>query len=224
MKRRFAAYRNDLVLDVRQMGMALRKLRRLGREGVADEIDIDATIDKTARNAGDITPAFRPPRENRLKVLLLMDVGGSMDPFALLSSRLFSAAHQASHFKEFHAFYFHNCIYESVYRDARMSDALSTVELTRWLQPQTRVIVVGDAFMAPYELLAEYGAIDYWHDNNTPGIEWLRRLSQHFTKTAWLNPMGRRYWHHPTISAIRELFPMYEMTLAGLDEAVSALA
>lgn len=223
-KRRFQEYRSDLVLDVRQLGMALRKLRRLGREGVADEIDIDATIDATARNAGDITPALRPPRENRLKVLLLMDVGGSMDPFALLSSRLFSAAHQASHFKEFHAFYFHNCIYEAVYRDARMTDAMPTPELLRWLQPQTRVIVVGDAFMAPYELLSEYGAIDYWHDNQIPGIKWLQRISDHFEKTAWLNPMSERYWHHPTINAIGELFPMFELTLKGLDAAVTELA
>ena len=224
MKRRFQAYRSDLVLDVRQLGLALRKLRRLGREGVAEEVDIDATIDATARNAGDITVALRPPRENRLKVLLLMDVGGSMDPFALLSSRMFSAAHQASHFKEFHAFYFHNCIYESVFRDARMSDPFSTDELMRWLQPETRVIVVGDAFMAPYELLSQHGAIEYWHDNEVPGIRWLERLTQHFTKTAWLNPMSERYWKHPTISAIAELFPMFEMTLDGLDDAVTALA
>ena len=222
-KRRFRSYRNDLVLDTRQIGMALRKLRRLGREGARTEIDIDETISATAKNAGDLDICFAPPRENRLKVCLLMDVGGSMDPFARLVSQLFSAAHQATHFREFHSFYFHNCIYEEVYRHAHLKDGMSTVELMRWLQPETRLIVVGDAHMAPYELVSVYGAIDYWHQNETSGLDWLKRLDGHFNKCAWLNPIQKRYWGHPTIRMVSEVFPMHELTLKGLEGAISDL-
>ncbi len=222
-KRRFRAYRTDIVLETRQLSVALRKLRRLGRDGRRTEVDIDHTIDATARNAGDIEVVMAPPRENRLKVLLLMDVGGSMDPFARLVSRLFSAAHQATHFREFHAFYFHNCVYDKVYRDALMLDGLSTLELMRWLQPETRLIVVGDAHMAPYELSATYGAIDYWQQNEVTGQAWLQRLGDHFRHRAWLNPIEKRWWMHPTITAIGEVFPMFELTLEGLGEAIEHL-
>jgi uncharacterized protein with von Willebrand factor type A (vWA) domain len=222
-QRRFRDYRSDIVLDTRQIGAALRKLRRLSREGQREEVDIDGTIAATAKNAGDIEVVLQPPRENNLKVLLLMDVGGSMEPYALLVSRLFSAAHAASHFREFHHFYFHNCIYEAVYRDARMSDAMSTVELTRWLQPETRLIVVGDAHMAPYELTAPFGAIDYYVQNRECGLDWMRRVARHFKHRVWLNPLAGRFWAHPTIHALGELFPMYELTLDGLEEAVERL-
>ncbi len=221
--RRFRDYRADLILDTRQISVALRRLRRLGREGLRTEVDIDATIDATARNAGDLEIEFRPPRENRLKVLLLMDVGGSMDPFAHLVSKLFSAAHKATHFREFHAMYFHNCVYETVYEDARMREGMSTIELMRWLQPETRVIFLGDAHMAPYELSAQYGAIDYWHQNEMSGLDWLKKLDAHFSHSAWLNPISERYWRHPTIDAIGRLFPMYELTLAGVEHAIEAL-
>jgi len=222
-ERRFRDYRSDLTLDIRQLALALRRLRRLGRDGRDTEVDIDGTIAATARNAGDLDIKLQAPRENRLKVLLLMDVGGSMDPFAMLCSRLFSAAHGATHFREFHAFYFHNCVYERVWRDAQMRDGMTTAELLRWLQPETRLIFVGDAFMAPYELFAQYGAIEYWHHNEKPGIGWLQALAAHFRKTAWLNPMPDEYWHHATIQAIGQIFPMFELTLDGLDEAIEAL-
>jgi len=222
-KRRFRNYRSDLVLDIRQIGMALRRLRRLGRDGRPTEVDIDETIDATAKNAGDLDIIFSPPRENRLKVLLLMDVGGSMDPFAILVSRLFSAAHQASHFREFNAFYFHNCIYDEVYRTANLRDGMSTVELMRWLQPETRLIVVGDAHMAPYELTSPFGAVDYWQQNNVEGIRWLQRVERHFKKSVWLNPIGRRYWGHPTIQMVGDVFSMHELTLEGLDAAIADL-
>ncbi len=222
-QRRFRDYRSDIVLDTRQIGAALRKLRRLSREGQREEVDIDGTIAATAKNAGDIEVVLQPPRENNLKVLLLMDVGGSMEPYALLVSRLFSAAHAASHFREFHHFYFHNCVYEAVYRDARMSDALSTVELTRWLQPETRLIFVGDAHMAPYELTAPFGAIDYYVQNRENGLDWMRRVARHFKHRVWLNPLPGRFWAHPTIHALGELFPMYELTLDGLEKAVERL-
>jgi hypothetical protein len=222
-KRRFRAYRRDLTLDVRQLSIALRRLRRLGRDGRRTEVDITATIAATARNAGDLEIAFSAPRENRLKVLLMMDVGGSMDPFALLVSRLFSAAHSATHFHEFHALYFHNAIYEQVFRDAAMTDALSTKELMRWLPKDTRVIYVGDAHMAPYELTSPYGAIDYWHQNPETGLTWLNRLKAHFSHHAWLNPIGARWWNHPTIRLVGEVFPMFELTLDGLDQAIAEI-
>ena len=221
--RRFRDYRADLILDTRQLSVALRRLRRLGREGLRTEVDIDETIDATARNAGDLELEFRPPRENRLKVLLLMDVGGSMDPFAHLVSKLFSAAHKATHFREFHAMYFHNCVYESVYKDARMREGMSTLELMRWLQPETRVIFLGDAHMAPYELTARYGAIDYWHNNEMSGLGWLTKLEDHFQNAAWLNPISKRYWGHPTIDQIGKVIPMFELTVSGLEQAIESL-
>ena len=222
-QRRFREYRSDLVLDTRQIGVALRKLRRLGRDGATTELDVDETIDHTARNAGDLEIVMRAPRENELKILLMMDVGGSMDPFALLVSRLFSAAHAATHFREFHALYFHNCVYETVYKKASMHEGMGTLELMRWLQPQTRLIVIGDACMHPYELDAQYGAIDYSHQNAVPGIVWFERLTEHFSHHVWLNPLPRRFWRHPTVHAIGERFPMFELTLDGLDEAIRTL-
>ncbi|MEE2787593.1 MAG: VWA domain-containing protein [Myxococcota bacterium] len=222
-QRRFKDYRTDLVLDTRQIGMALRRLRRLGREGLANEVDIDETIDATAKNAGELEIMLSPPRENRLKVMLLMDVGGSMDPFSLLVSRLFSAAHQASHFREFNAFYFHNCVYGHLYPNARLRDGMSTTEILHRHPKDTRLIVVGDAHMAPYELTSRYGAIEYWHQNEVDGLTWLKRLDNHFSKVVWLNPIPKRYWAHPTIQLIGSVFPMYELTLDGLEQAIEAL-
>ena len=131
--RRFREYRKDLTLDTRQLSVALRRLRQLGRTGHRTEVDIEQTITATARNAGDLEISFRPPRENRLHVALLMDVGGSMDPFAQLVSQLFSAAHQASHFKSFKSHYFHNCIYERLFPDARLVDGAPTADFIQKL-------------------------------------------------------------------------------------------
>jgi uncharacterized protein with von Willebrand factor type A (vWA) domain len=223
-QRRFRDYRADLVLDTRQIGVALRKLRKLGRNELRTELDLDDTIDATAKNCGDLEIVMRPPRDNELKLLLLMDVGGSMDPFALLVSRLFSAAHAASHFREFHAMYFHNCVYEQLYKSARLMDGMGTVELTRWLAPDTRLVIVGDAHMAPYELTARNGAIDYFQNNDEPGFVWLERLKKHFTHSVWLNPLSKRTWGHPTINLVSQIFPMFELTLEGLEEAVKRLS
>src|SRR5688572_21098970 len=128
-ERRFKEYRRDVVLDVRQIDVALRGLRRLGREGALEELDLDETIDKTCRNAGDIDIVFRPPRRNRVKVILMMDVGGSMDPYAELVSRLFTAASRAGRFAKFRSYYFHNCIYDHVYVDARFREAVPVADL-----------------------------------------------------------------------------------------------
>jgi len=222
-QRRYRAYRHDLILDVRQIKVALRKLRELRRDGGVDELDLEATIDETCRNAGELELVFRPPRRNNVKVLLLMDVGGSMDPHARTVSQLFSAAKQTKHFRAFEAFYFHNCVYERVYKDAWFREAIPVAELIATYAPSHKLVLVGDAMMHPLELLDPGGAIDYWYHNVTPGIAWLRKLADHYERRVWLNPEPARYWRHITVNAIRGLFPMYELTLEGLQDAVSAL-
>jgi uncharacterized protein with von Willebrand factor type A (vWA) domain len=222
-ERRFRNYRGDLTLDVRQFKVALKKLRQLTRVGPEDELDLDETIDKTCRNGGEIDLIWRRSRKNAVKLLLLMDVGGSMDPHARICSRLFSAAHSSTHFKEFQYYYFHNCIYESLYRDMARMDSVPTSQILRTLEGDYKVILVGDALMAPEELLSTYGSIYYYATNETPGIVWLKRVADHFKHCVWLNPNVRVNWHHPTLSAIKKIFPMYGLTLDGLDEALKKL-
>ena len=220
-KRRFRNLRTDLVLDTRQIGMALRKLRRLGRNEGPEELDLDATIDETARNAGDIELVFRPPRKNQVKLLLLMDVGGSMNPHSELTSRLFSAAHRAQHFKAFESYYFHNCPYEKLYSDMARRKAEPTVEVLANLDRTWRCFIVGDAAMAPPELTQPGGSIHYYHFNEDPGIVWLQRIRETVPRTAWLNPDNPRWWGGFTTRKIGELFSMFPLTLDGLDRAVA---
>ncbi|MFC1904541.1 VWA domain-containing protein [Chloroflexota bacterium] len=219
-QRRFRNYRNDLTLDVRQIKVALKGLRQLTRTGAEDELDLDKTIDATARNAGDIEILWRQRRKNTIKLLLLMDVGGSMEPFALLCSQLFSAAHASGHFKDFQYYYFHNCIYDNLYRDIERQEAISTDHLLLTLESDYKVLLVGDARMAPYELTERYGAIDYYEHNEKPGIVWLKRIVDHFTHCAWLNPEDERFWIHPTVRMIGQLFPMFQLTIEGLEQGV----
>jgi len=222
-ERRYRAYRSDLILDVRQIQVALRKLRELRREGRRDELDLPASIDRTSRNAGELELCWRPPRRNHARVVLLMDVGGSMDPHARVVSQIFSAASRSKHFRTFHAYYFHNCVYGSVYRDSWFREALPLDELLAAHRPSSKLVVVGDALMHPLELLAPDGSLDYWARNATPGIESLRRVARHFERRVWLNPEPPRFWRHQTVAAIGELFPMFPLTLDGLADAVSSL-
>ena len=222
-ERRFRNYRTDITLDVRQIKMALKQLRQFKREGPEDELDLEATIDKTCKEAGEIELVFSRARKNSAKVLLLMDSGGSMTPYAHLVNRLFSAAHQMTHFKDFQSYYFHNCIYQDIYTDIHTSEAVSTASLLHNLSPDYKVIIVGDAYMAPSELNVQGGAIDYYYYNETTGAEWLMRIADHFRHTAWLNPMPERTWFHTTISAIRKLFPMFPLTLEGMEQAIKKL-
>jgi hypothetical protein len=222
-ERRFRNYRSDLTLDVRQIKMALKGLRQLTRIGLEDELDVDETIEATAENAGEIELVWQRRRKNAVKVLLLMDVGGSMEPFALLCSQLFSAANSSSHFKDFRYYYFHNCIYENVYQDIERQETLSTDHLLRTLEPDYKVLLVGDARMGPWELTARYGAINYYQPNDIPGAVWLKRFADHFTHRVWLNPDEERYWAHPTVQFIQRLFPMYPLSLDGLGQAVRKL-
>ena len=222
-ERKFRNYRSDLTLDVRQTKMALGGLRQLSRIGPEDELDLERTIDATCKNAGEIEMVWMRSRKNAVKVLLLMDVGGSMVPFARLCSQLFSAAHSSTHFKDFQYFYFHNCIYDNLYQDIERQEAVSTNYLLRILEPDYKVVLVGDATMATQELTERYGAINYYEYNEIPGVIWLKRIADHFTHCVWLNPEESFYWNHATALMIRKLFPMLELTLDGLGQAVKKL-
>lgn len=223
-ERRFKEYRRDVVLDVRQIDVALRGLRRLGRDGAQEELDLDETIDHTCRNAGEIEVVFRPPRRNRVKVVLLMDVGGSMDPHAELVSRLFTAASRAGRFAKFRSYYFHNCVYNAVYEDAQFRKSVPVADLLSHSDRDEKLVFVGDALMHPAELLDPGGSMYLYSDpKRASGIEWLRRLSAHFRSAAWLNPEPERFWGGTTIEVIASVFGMWPLTLDGLAAAVRYL-
>jgi hypothetical protein len=221
-ERRFRPYRNDLTLDVRQLTVAMRKLRAFAREGGEPELDLEATIDATAKNAGELEVVTRPPRRPNTRVILMMDVGGSMDPYADLVSRLFSAASKATHFKELRSYYFHNCVYGRVYKTARMSETVELRDLFAECGKHYKVILAGDALMAPYELVQRGSALDRVRDH-VDGFGWLTRIAEHFPRSVWLNPEPPQTWYGNTIAHIRQVFPMFPLTVEGLGEAVGHL-
>ncbi len=222
-ERRWKEYRKDVILDVRQIDVALRGLRQLGRDGADEELDLDETVDETCKNAGDLELVFRPPRRNRVKVILLMDVGGSMDPHAELASRLFTAASRSGRFAKFRSYYFHNCVYEHVYEDAAFRQRVPVSELIARSDRDEKLVLLGDALMHPAELLDPGGAVYYYANNRTPGLEWLRRMAAHFRRSVWLNPEPDRYWSGTTVEVIASVFPMWQLTLEGLAQAVRFL-
>jgi uncharacterized protein with von Willebrand factor type A (vWA) domain len=225
-ERRFRDYRTDQTLDLRQTKVALRRLRQLTRTGPASELDLDETVDETCRNAGEIELVFRPERRNDLRLLLLMDVGGTMDPFYEPVSRLLTALHEERGLRAFQAWYFHNCPYDLLGRDARLlrRDAIPTGDLLRKLDPTWKVMIVGDAAMHPAELLEPYGNIDPRRMAETRGIDWLHRIADHFHRSVWLNPELPEIWdEYETVRIIRRSFPMYHLSTDGLTEAVRAL-
>ncbi|MFO1518401.1 MAG: VWA domain-containing protein [bacterium] len=223
-ERRFQNYRHDRVLDTRQLKVALKRLRRLDHEGLPEELNMDKSIDKTCKNAGEIELVFEPPRKNQTELLLLMDVGGSMDIYAEMAESLFSAAHASTHFKEFEHYYFHNCIYSKVYTDMARREFVPTDELFRRYRKSFHVVVVGDACMNPYELFVAGGNIDYYETERHSGIDWLQKVRQHFPQIVWLNPEPEHYWQaHPTIRAVSHLIKMYPLSVQGLTQAVNDL-
>lgn len=222
-QRRFQNLRADRVLDTRQIGSALRRLRQLTRDPRRSTLDLDASIDATARQGGEIELVYSAPRTNQVKLLLLMDVGGSMDPHAELCERLFSATHAASHFKHFAHYFFHNCIYETLYSDMRQWEGVPTESVLQQLDATWSVILVGDAWMSPYELTLPNGAIWYAHKNAQPGLWWLQTLRERCPNSVWLNPEPERIWSAPSIDMVRRVFPMFPLTLEGLGEAVDML-
>ena len=221
----------DHEIGARDFGVALRRLRQLSTRlgGPATELDVDDTIRQTADHAGQLRLSFRRPRRNTVRVLLMLDIGGSMDDHIMLLDRLFTAMHQASHFRDLQVRYFHNCVYDRVYlqpdMDPRASE--STHHLLAQLDPDYKLVVVGDACMAPTELLVPGGAIDYQYMNEEPGAQWLERLEEHFSHAAWLNPHPKRWWdtiHGAyTLGIVRKIFPMFELSVDGLDQAVRHL-
>jgi uncharacterized protein len=225
-ERQFQDYRTDVRLDVRQLKVALRRLRQLTRRGTATELDIDETIDETCRNAGEIEMVFRAPRRNDVRVLLLMDVGGTMSPWFEPVSRLLTALHEERGLKAFEAYYFHNCIYDHVYTSARLTraSAIATTQVLKTHEPFWKTVVVGDAAMHPAELLEPYGGIDPRVVTSTPGIAWMHRIHDHFDRSIWLNPEPTRTWERThTIRLIKRIFPMFPLTVDGLTDAVKLL-
>lgn len=225
-ERRFRDYRTDVTLDLRATKVALRRLRQLTRSGPATELNLDDTIDETCRNGGEIELVFRAPRRNDVRVLLLLDVGGTMDPHFEPVSQLLTALHEERGLRDFEAYYFHNCVYEHVYRAARMlrADAVPTGDVLRRLDARWKLIVVGDAAMHPAELFEPMGNIDPRRAAPTPGIVWLQRLAAHFDRAVWINPESPGEWEYThTTRVIRRLFPMYHLSVDGLTDAVQAL-
>ena len=224
-ERHFKDYRTDQTLEIRQLRVALRRLRQLTRTGDASELDLDETIDETCKNAGEIEMVFRPPRRNDVRLLLLMDVGGTMDPYFEPVSQLLTALHEERGLRAFEPYYFHNCVYDHIFTKARMfrADAIPTGDVLRRLDGRWKVVIVGDAAMHPAELLEAYGNIDPRRVSDTPGIAWLQRIAAHFDRSVWVNPEKQAYWDADTCRVIRKLFPMYHLSVDGLSEAVQTL-
>lgn len=223
-QRDFRNFSDNVELGTRNIKIALRKLRRFAREGAAEQLDLDGTIDSTARNAGLLDLKFVPERRNAVKVLLFLDVGGSMDDHVRVCEELFSAAR--SEFKHLEYFYFHNFVYESVWKDNRRRhvERISTLEVMRTYGHDYKLIFVGDATMSPYEIVQPGGSIEHW--NEEAGAVWLQRLTQTWPHYVWLNPEPQERWAHtPSVQITRELVEdrMFPLTLSGLDEAIKAL-
>ncbi|AXB76737.1 VWA domain-containing protein [Novosphingobium sp. P6W] len=222
-KREFANLDNTKELGTRNIKVALRRLRRFAREGAAEELDLDETIRGTAKQ-GWLDVVMRPERHNAVKVLLFLDVGGSMDPFISLMEELFSAA--TGEFKNMEFFYFHNCLYEGVWKDnkRRWSQRTSTWDLLHKYGHDYKVIFVGDAAMSPYEISHPGGSVE--HMNEEAGAVWLGRVVQTYPATVWLNPSPERQWAYSgSTKMIREIVggSMFPLTLDGLDKAMREL-
>ncbi|HVU00991.1 MAG TPA: VWA domain-containing protein [Polyangiaceae bacterium] len=225
--RKYRPYRSDLVLDVRQIEVALRKLRKFTREGFEEELDVDASVDATAKAFGELEIVMRPPKKSNVRVLLLMDVGGSMEPFAHTCSQLFSAAKRASNFRELKTYYFHNTVYGRVFTSDTLMNPIEVPELLELVNQRWKVVIVGDAAMAPSELMSTgpWGTNVRRPDGRPlTGLDWLVLLAERFDRAVWLNPDPPQYWAGGTCEVIRQVFPMYHLTIDGLGEAVTHLS
>jgi uncharacterized protein with von Willebrand factor type A (vWA) domain len=222
------AYRDldgDVTIGIRNIKMALRRLRKFARLGAAEELDMDNTIHSTARNAGYLDLKMRPERHNSVKVLLFFDIGGSMDPHVKVCEELFSAAR--TEFKHMENFYFHNFLYESVWKDSlrRHQDAIHTWDIIHKYTPDYKVIFVGDASMAPYEITHPGGSVEHW--NEEAGALWMQRITDHFDKVIWINPMPEHYWGMGgSMQMTQQLLEqrMFPMTVEGLEAGMRYLS
>lgn len=230
-ERNFQDFRQDKILDIRQFQMAFRRLRQFSSrvEGAKTELNIDKTIDKTCENAGMLNLVFDKPRKNTVKLLLLIDSDGSMLPYSRMCNRLFQAVSQANHFKDLKVYYFHNCIYDHLYTTpyCKIGDWVETNWVLNNLDSEYKVLFVGDAAMAPSELFKKGGnsVMSLW--NEEPGMDWLQKFKRRYKKQVWLNPVDKRTWEwmygSKTINAISEVFPMFELTLDGLEAGIKKL-
>ncbi|RST30826.1 VWA domain-containing protein [Sphingomonas ginkgonis] len=223
-KREFKDLDDTRELGTRNIKVALRRLRRFAREGAADELDLEGTIDGTARQ-GWLDVRMRPERHNAVKLLLFLDVGGSMDPHVKLCEELFSAAR--TEFKHLEHFYFHNCIYEGVWKEnrRRWTERTPVHDILHKFGADHKLVIVGDAAMSPYEISMPGGSVE--HMNEEAGAVWLQRLTDTYASVAWLNPTPEAYWGHSASTAmIRQLMDdrMYGLTLEGLDSAMRELS
>ena len=223
-RREFRNLDDRVELGTRNVKLALRRLRRFAREGAADVLDLPDTIDATARNAGVLDLRLVPERHNAVKILLFLDIGGSMDDHVRVCEELFSAAR--GEFKHLEYFYFHNFLYESVWRDNRRrhGERIATTSLLNKYPADYRLIFVGDATMGPYEILQPGGSVEHW--NEEAGRVWMQRLRAAWPRHVWLNPEPAERWEYtPSVRITRELVEnrMYPLTLLGLDEAMRAL-
>ncbi len=221
-KRKFRNYSSSHVLDTRTLRVALTKLRTLLPEGPEDVLDLDSTIDKTCKNAGDLELVWKRDRRNRVKLALFMDVGGSMEPYQIAVSKLFSAA--KSQIRDLKYFYFHNCIYQDIWDNIEMGKPIPTKEAINSLSDDYKLIFVGDASMAPSELLDVNGCIEYFYNNDVPGIWWMHKWAAKFKSAVWLNPIPPHSWNYSmSTRIINKVFPMYPLTIDGLGDAIKKL-
>ena len=223
-RREFRNLDDTVELGTRNIKLALRRLRQFAREGAAEELDLGGTVQSTAHNAGWLDLKLVPERRNAVKLLLFLDVGGSMEDHVRICEELFSAVR--SGFKHLIHFYFHNCIYDSVWRDSRRRhvEQVSVMELVRTYDSSYRIVLVGDASMSPYEIEKEGGSVERWNDE--PGQVWLRRLFEAYPRAVWLNPVPEKYWTGTTsIGMIRRIAEdrMFPLTLDGVDRAMRRL-
>ncbi|MCW8876527.1 MAG: hypothetical protein OQK51_05650 [Kangiellaceae bacterium] len=224
-KREFKDLDDSVELGTRNLKVALRKLRKFARSGAHEELDLDDTICSTARNAGLLDIKMVPERHNAVKVLLFLDVGGSMDPYIKVCEELFSACR--TEFKHLEYYYFHNFIYENVWKDnaRRFSENIPLEEVLRTYGSDYKVIFIGDASMAPYEISHAGGSVE--HMNEEPGYVWMQRLKSTFDKVVWLNPVEEKYWQYTySIEMATQLVEgeMYPLTLAGMEQAIKSLS
>jgi uncharacterized protein with von Willebrand factor type A (vWA) domain len=224
-RREFKNLDDSVELGTRNIKVALRRLRKFARTGADEELDLDDTIRSTAKNAGLLDIKMVPERHNAVKVLIFFDVGGSMDPYVRTCEELFSAT--KTEFKHLEYFYFHNALYDYVWRDnfRRYNEKTDTIDILRTYSADYKVIFVGDASMSPYELESPGGSVEYY--NKETGIEWLERMAETYPKLIWLNPVRQDYWEHtPTIQRVRSILEdrMFPLTLGGLEEGIALLA
>ena len=223
-KREFRNLDNSVNIGTRSIKIALRQLRKFAREGIADQLDIDNTIKKTAKNAGLLELEMVPEKHNSIKILLCLDVGGSMDDHVRVCEELFSAA--SSEFKNLEYFYFHNFLYEKLWKDNRRRHAeqIPLNDIINKYGPEYKLILVGDATMSPYEIAYPGGSIEHW--NEEPGSMWLKRMLDHFKNAVWINPEEKQHWNFtPSIKLTHDLMEgrMFPLTLDGLSEAIKEL-